>query len=375
MAKDYYEILGVPRTASEEEIKKAFRRLAKQYHPDRNKGRKEAEQRFKEINEAHNVLIDKEKRAQYDQFGEARAKGFAGSEFWDSFRSRQGGQPRGQPEGEEYFSGGESGDLGDIFSQFFRREAPFGGHSRRRGPRRGEDIEVALQVPFEMAAHGGETEIAIPSVFGCDRCGGSGAEPGTRSQVCPVCHGAGEVQSVQGAFAFSRPCPRCYGRGEVIAKPCSKCNGTGEIQTTRRFRLKIPRGVRDGQKIRLAGQGQPGRDGGPSGNLLVEVRVEEHAHFKRKGDDIYGEAAINAVQAALGARVHVPTIHGDVALRIPAGTQPGTTLRLRGRGVTSADGRAGDHYITIRVTTPTNLSEDQKKLLREFARSAGIPTD
>ena len=262
MAKDYYEILGVPRTASEEEIKKAFRRLAKQYHPDRNKGQKAAEQRFKEINEAHNVLIDKDKRAQYDQFGEARAKGFAGSEFWDSFRSRQGGRPRGAPQAEEYFSGAESGDLGDIFSQFFRREAPFGGRSRRRGAQQGEDIEVALQVPFEMAAHGGETEIAIPSVFSCDRCGGSGSEPGTRSQVCPVCHGAGNVQAVQGAFAFSRPCPRCYGRGEVIAKPCSKCNGTGEIQATRRFRLKIPRGVRDGQKIRLAGKASPGATAG-----------------------------------------------------------------------------------------------------------------
>jgi molecular chaperone DnaJ len=183
------------------------------------------------------------------------------------------------------------------------------------------------------------------------------------------------VQTAQGGFAFSRPCPRCYGRGEVIAQSCSKCNGSGEVQTTRRFRLKIPRGVRDGQKIRLAGQGQPGGDGGPGGDLLVEVRVAEHPQFKRKGDDIYGEATINAVQAALGARAHVPTIHGDVSLRIPPGTQPGATLRLRGRGVTTADGRAGDHYVTLRVATPTNLSEEQKKLLREFAKSAGIPAE
>jgi molecular chaperone DnaJ len=372
MAKDYYEILGVPRTASEEEIKKAFRRLAKQYHPDRNRGDKSAEQRFKEINEAHNVLTDKDKRAQYDQFGEARARGFAGSEFWDSFRSRQRAGAPGAQQAEEAF---EFGDLGDIFSQFFRREAPFGGRSRRRGPQRGEDSELTLEVPFDLAAHGGQTEVAIPSVFACDRCGGSGGEPGTHSQVCPVCHGSGNVQTVQGAFAFSRPCPRCYGRGEVIVKPCSKCNGAGEIQTTRRFRLRIPRGVRDGQKIRLARQGQPGSAGGTSGDLLVEVRVQEHPQFKRKGDDIYGETTINAVQAALGARARVPTIHGEVSLRIPAGTQPGATLRLRGRGVTTADGRAGDHYVTIHVTTPTNLAEEQRKLLRDFARSAGIPAD
>jgi len=368
--KDYYEILGVPRTASEEEIKKAFRRLAKQHHPDRNRGDKSAEQRFKEINEAHSVLTDKQKRAQYDQFGEARARGFTGSEFWDTFKGAQA-----KPRDGERFVWSDFDDLGDVFSQFFRRESPFGARAGRRGPTRGEDIEVRLQVPFNTATLGGRIEISIPSVFSCDRCGGSGGEPGTGSQTCPLCHGHGNIESVQGAFALSRPCPRCYGRGQVITAPCRQCNGTGQVQTTRRFNVAIPRGVREGQKIRLAGQGQPGRDGAPSGDLLVEVHVEEHPQFKRKGNDIYGEATVNVVQAALGARVRVPTIHGEVALRIPPGTQPGTSLRLRGRGVKSAGGDAGDHYVTIRVTTPANLTKEQEALLRQFAKSADLPID
>ena len=366
--KDYYEILGVKRDASGDEIKKAFRRLARKYHPDRNKGDKNAEARFKEINEAHNVLINKDKRAQYDRFGEARARGFTGSGFWDeSVRGRGGAEG-------STFSWEDIGDLGNIFSQFFRRESPFG---TRRGvePRRGEDIEVAVEVPFDLAVRGGRMKISVPGVFTCKSCGGSGAEPGTKSEPCPVCGGSGNTQTLQGAFAFSRPCPRCYGRGQVITTPCRTCGGSGQKQAARRYQVKIPRGVQDGQKIRLAGQGHPGTAGAASGDLLVEVHVQEHVEFERKGNDVYGEATINMVQAVLGTQVRVHTVGGDVRLRVPPGTQSGDRLRLRGRGVTSADGRTGDHYVAIRVSIPRNLTEEQKELLKKFGQAAGLKSD
>ena len=366
--KDYYEILGVKRDASSDEIKKAFRRLARKYHPDRNKGDKNAEARFKEVNEAHNVLIDKDKRAQYDRFGEARARGFTGSGFWDESERDGGGA------GARTFSWEEIGGLGDIFSQFFRRESPFGAR-RSAEPRRGEDIEVASEVPFDLAVRGGRMKISVPGVFMCKRCGGSGAEPGTKLETCPVCDGTGNTQAVQGAFAFSRPCPRCYGRGRIITTPCRTCGGSGQEQAARRYQVKIPRGVRDGQKIRLAGQGHPGAAGGPGGDLLVEVHVQKHAEFERRGNDVYGEATINVVQAMLGTEVRVHTVRGDVTLRVPPGTQSGEQLRLRGRGVASADGRTGDHYVAIRVSIPRSLTEEQKELLRKFDQAAGLKSD
>lgn len=382
--KDYYEILGVKRDASEEEIRKAFRRLAKQHHPDRNKGNKEAERKFKEANEAYGILMDKEKRAQYDRFGEARARGFTGEEFWQTFGGAPGGRggrggrtrrPRPEPGAEEMFGGeapGEAGDLGDIFSQFFRREAPFGARTWRTGPAAGEDVEVSVEVPFDLAVRGGPMTISVPSTFTCDRCAGSGAEPGSGSEPCPVCHGTGNVQTAQGAFAFSRPCPRCYGRGVVITTPCRQCNGSGQTQTTRRFRIRIPPGVSDGQKIRLAGHGQPGRDGGPSGDLLVEVHVGAHPQFRREGNDVYSDASIHMVQAALGTRLRVPTVEGEVALRVPPGTQPDTRLRIPGRGIRSADGRTGDHYVTVRVAIPTRLTEEQRGMLEALGKTMGV---
>jgi len=369
MAKDYYQILGVARNATEEEIKRAYRWLARQYHPDRHKGDKQAEQKFKEINEAYHVLMDKEKRAQYDRFGEARERGFTGTDFWEAFtRGRRAGP-------QEAFSWTDLGGLGDILSQFFRRESPFASRVWRAGPARGEDVEVAAEVPFDVAVRGGRMTVSVPGVYACSRCRGSGAEPGTRSQVCPTCHGTGHVEAVQGAFAFSRPCPRCFGRGQVIATPCRECRGTGQVETTRRFQVTIPRGVRDGARIRLAGQGQPGRDGGPSGDLYVRVRVTRHPEFQRSGNDIISQATINLVQAALGTKLRVRTVQGDALVTVPPGTQPGDRLRLRGKGVKGPDGRAGDHYVVIRVTVPKNLTQEQKDLLRRFARSAGLEAD
>jgi len=363
--KDYYAILGVSRDASEEEIKRAFRRLAKKYHPDRNKGNKEAERRFKEINEAHSILTDKEKRAQYDRFGTVRDKGFTGATFWEQFGAR-GGRPRA-----ERFSWSDLGDLGEIFSQFFRRESPFGSRARRGGPVRGDDLHATVEVPFDLAVNGGRMMTTVAGVFPCRACGGSGARPGTRAQPCPECNGTGTVQDLQGAFAFSRPCPRCYGRGEIITAPCARCNGTGQEDGVRRYNVRIPKGVRDGQRIRLAGQGQPGRDGGPPGDLIVEVRVAPHPQFRREGNDVHSDVYVDMVQAALGTSVEVETVRGRVKLTIPAGTQPGARLRLRGRGITGADGRTGDHYVQVRVRVPRNLTERQRELLRQFADSAG----
>jgi molecular chaperone DnaJ len=369
--KDYYEVLGVKRDAGEDEIKKAFRRLAKKYHPDRNKGDKDSERRFKEANEAYNVLSNSKKRAQYDQFGKARAQGFTGEGFWDAFRSARGGKAPGA----ERMEWGDAGGMGDIFSQFFRRESPYGARTWRSGPTRGEDTEVSLRVSFETAAHGGKVSVTVPSVFACTQCGGSGAQPGSKTITCPTCQGTGNTQTAQGAFAFSRPCPQCFGRGEVITTPCSRCGGSGQAQQTKRFNINIPRGIQSGRHIRLAGQGQPGREGGPNGDLLIQVEVEPHAEFKRKGNDIHSEATVNVAQAVLGARLQVNTLSGVVSVRVPHGTQPESTLRLRGKGITSPDGRTGDHYVTIHVALPKNLSDSQKEKLKEFARSAGLSPD
>ncbi len=364
--KDYYEILGVSRNATEAKIKKAYRRLARKHHPDQNKGDKQSEQKFKEINEAYHVLIDKEKRAQYDRFGEARQRGFAGDDFREAFMRGRRARPQ------EEFSWGDAGDFGDILSQFLRRESPFGAQGWRAGPMKGEDIEVAVQVPFEAAVRGGKMNVAVPGVFACSKCNGTGAQPGTKSQTCPTCRGRGNVQTAQGGFAFSRPCPQCFGRGQVITMPCSQCRGSGQVETTRRYQVKIPRGVRDGARIRLTGQGHPGRDGGPSGDLYVRVGVAEHAEFKRTGNDVTSEVAVNVVQAALGTKVRVRTVQGDAVVRVPPGTQPGDRLRLRGKGVVGSDGSAGDHYLTIRVTVPKDLTDEQKDLLRKFGQSAGL---
>ena len=365
--KNYYDILGVKRDASKAEMRKAFRKLAKKHHPDRNKGDKASEARFKEVNEAYNVLNDDEKRKQYDTFGQVRDQGFSGGQdFWSAFGGgRAGGGRPGGAQAESFSWGG----VGDIFSQFFRRESPFGagGASRRAGPMRGEDIEANVTVPFDMAVSGGKAKITVPGTFACKTCAGTGAKPGTKPQPCSLCHGTGSVQDVQGGFAFSRTCPQCFGRGAVVGSPCSDCRGTGQVQQARRYQVNIPRGVRDGQRIRLAGQGQPGSNGGPNGDLYVRAQVARDARFARKGNNVHSEVTVTMVQAALGTRVDVQTVQGKASVRIPPGTQSGDPLRLRGKGITSADGRTGHHVVTVRVMTPKDLTPEQKELLKKFA--------
>ncbi|MEW6358105.1 MAG: molecular chaperone DnaJ [Planctomycetota bacterium] len=357
---DYYSTLGVSKNATQEEIKKAYRRLAKKYHPDKNKGDKEAERRFKEVGEAYDVLSHKEKRQQYDRFGTAGPQGFS-----DFFRQAAGGRGRPTTGG---FSFDDLGDFGSFFSNFFRGA---GADSFRRTARqRGQDIEADVSVPFDLAACGGKTSITIPRMEACSTCGGSGAKPGSKSRRCSTCQGTGSVQFGQGGFAFSRPCPQCEGKGQTAEDVCPTCRGAGQVQRQRRIDVKVPKGINDGQRIRLAGQGQEGVGGGAKGDLYLRIRILPHRDFARKGRDIYSEVEVPMTDAALGTTVDVPTMEGTVSLRIPPGTQPGAKLRLRGRGVEDADGRKGDHFVAVKVSIPKSLSKKQKELLQELAKSS-----
>ncbi len=355
--RDYYEVLGVSRNASQEEIKKAYRKLARKYHPDVNPGDKEAENRFKEVKEAYEVLSDKEKRAQYDQFGHTGA----GSEAFGGFGGFGGGAGS--------FTR-DFGDFGDIFDMFF-------GESGRRDhyrPQQGNDIQVELEIDFEKAAFGWKTEIKIPRKEACPTCGGSGARPGTRPSTCSVCGGTGKIRSTQstplGHFQTVRTCTNCGGEGKVITSPCGKCHGTGMVQDISKISIKIPAGVDDGTRLRVAGEGEPGMRGGPPGDLYVVIRVKPHPLFKRKGNDVISELPISIVQAALGDEVQVPTLDGKVKLKIPPGTQSETFFRLRGKGIPHLRGYGrGDHHVKIRVVTPVNLSEKQEKILRELGKT------
>lgn len=347
--RDYYEILGVPRDASEQEIKKAYRRLARQYHPDVNKS-PEAEARFKEINEAYQVLSDPEKRTAYDRFGRAGLSGMG------SFN--------------DFGFGGMDDLLESLFGGFGRRA------SARRGPVRGENIQVTLTLDFEEAAFGCEKEIEVTRLETCSHCQGSGAEPGTQPIRCPQCNGTGEVRRVQqsflGSFVSVNTCPRCGGTGEVVVTPCTVCRGAKRISVTRKLAVEIPPGVTNGTQIRLAGEGQPGLRGGPPGNLYVVLSVWEHPYFKRRGDDIYLQLNINVAQAALGDKVRVPTLDGEVELSIPPGTQTGQTFRLRGKGVPHLrqNGR-GDQYVVVQVVVPTHLTPEQRDLFMKLSRTLG----
>ncbi len=367
--KDYYKTLGVAETATADEIKRAYRKLAKKYHPDANPGDKGAAEKFKEINEAHEILSDPKKRKQYDDM-----KRFAGA----GFRGFQGGAagPQGFDIGDIFgrFAGGagaafttDIGGFGDIFSTIFDRGGRF--RRERYGPQKGPDLHAEVEVPFETAAKGGTAVIGVTKNETCDRCSGSGAEPGSTVSKCPRCGGTGMISQSQGGFAVSRPCPRCYGRGEVVAQPCAKCGGTGQVQRTRRLSVKIPAGTEDGGKIRLRGQGEPGIAGGPPGDLIITVRVRGHRFFKRKGLDVYCDVKINLSQAVLGARIKLRTLNGRHAiLKIPPGTQPGTTFKLKGMGI-ERDGRRGDQYVTVNVAVPTDLTPEEKKLFERFQES------
>lgn len=349
------------RDASAAEIKKAYRRLARQYHPDVNKDDPQAEERFKEINEAYSVLSDPEKRAAYDRMGHA------------AFESaRSGGGAAGGPFGTG-FEGFE--DLGDLFDMFFGGMG-MGRGRRARGPEPGSDLRYDLTIDFEEAAFGTEKEIVIPRIETCPRCGGNRAEPGTPVDTCPACRGTGEIRHVRntafGQFVNVTTCHQCGGEGRVVRTPCSECQGRGRVQRTRRLKVRIPAGVDDDFRLRMAGEGEAGLRGGPPGDLYVFISVRRHPEFERRGDDVYSQIPISFTQAALGAEVKVSTLDGLVNLKIPEGTQTGTVFRLRGRGVPRLRGMGrGDHLVRVEVQVPTRLNARQKELLREFAALSG----
>lgn len=354
MAKrDFYDVLGIPRDADANAIKSAYRKLARQYHPDVNKA-SDAEERLKEINEAYEVLSDPEKRQMYDRFGHAAAQGGFGS-------AGQG------------FSG--FGGFGDIFEEFFGGFS--GTRAAQRGPLRGNDLRYDLDITFEEAVFGVEREIEVPRLELCPQCQGTGAEPGTRPIRCPQCNGTGEVrraqQTILGQFVSVTTCPRCNGEREIVTTPCTMCRGQKRVTRTRKLSVTIPPGVDDGMRIRLSGEGEPGERGGPSGSLYVVLRVNPHPLFRRQENDILLEYPVSIVQAALGAEVKVPTLNGPAMLTIPAGTQHGTVIKLRGRGVPILrSNRRGDQVITVRVVVPEKLSEKQRKLLQELGESLGL---
>ena len=362
--RDYYEVLGVSKGASDDEIKKAYRKLAKKYHPDMNPGDKEAEAKFKEVNEAYSILSDSEKRARYDQFGHAGVDPNYGA-----------GGPGGG------FGGFDMGDidLGDIFGSFFGGGfGGFGGStsSRRNGPQKGESLRASLTISFEEAAFGCEKEINLNRTEECEACHGSGAESGTTAETCPDCRGTGvvRVQQRTGGFAFSStaPCSRCRGTGKIIHTPCKACGGSGSVKKTKRVTVSIPAGIDDGQAISLRGQGNAGKNGGPAGDLIVAVHVKPHPQFHRDGTTVLYEQPVTFYQAVMGAELEIPTIDGKVKYNLPAGTQTGTTFRLRGKGIPELRGRGrGDQYVTVRVQIPTSLNGEQKEALRAFAEAMG----
>ena len=361
--RDYYEVLGVSRSASEDEIKKAYRKLAKQYHPDLNPGNAEAEQKFKEVNEAYEVLSDSNKKARYDQFG------FAGVDPNYGAGAGGGGGFGG-------FTDFDFGDLGDIFGSFFGGGFGGGARSSRNGPQRGESIRAGVTVSFEEAAFGCEKEVTVDRVDQCPTCKGSGCEPGTTPEVCTQCGGSGQVQqrrqTPMGVFATTTTCPKCGGRGKIIHSPCKDCNGTGQQRKRKTIQVNIPAGIDNGQTISLRGQGNAGRNGGPAGDLLITVTVRPHQLFRREGNDVLCEAPITFTQAVLGGEMEIPTIDGKVKYDIPEGTQTGTTFRLRGKGIPNLNGRGrGDQYVTVYIETPRNLNREQKEALKKFSQSLG----
>jgi molecular chaperone DnaJ len=364
--KDYYQILGVAKNASQTDVKKAYRKLAQRYHPDANPGDKAAEERFKEISAAYDVIGDEEKRRQYDQIRDVAASGFGAGGFPGGGRAGAGA---GGGVRFEDFGFTDVGDLGDIFSVISGRRG------RRRGaqPVRGADLETSVRVSFEDAMRGTTVPVRIQGPAPCPTCGGSGAEPGTSPSACPQCGGTGSVAVNHGPFSISQMCPRCRGTGRVVEHPCRTCRGSGSVRTSRSFKVKVPAGVRNGARIRLSGRGEPGPASAAPGDLYVVVNVAAHELFGRKGNDITLELPVTFAEAALGANVRVPTLDGDVTLKVPAGTQPGQTFRIRGRGAPRKGGR-GDLLVTARVEVPKRLSRDEKQLLRQLREVETAPS-
>lgn len=367
-ARDYYQTLGVSEAASPEEIKKTYRKLARKYHPDANPDDPTAEERFKEISAAYQVISDPEKRMQYDRMRKAGAGAFGG------FGGRGGGPggPGGPGGGwqsidiEDLGDLGGLGGLGDLFSSIFGQRARPGGAARR--PQRGRDREVEVRVSFDVAAKGGRITVPVPLEEECPRCHGSGGEPGTKVQTCPQCGGSGQISLVQGGFAVQRPCPRCYGRGTLVETPCRECGGDGAVTRRRRVRVRISAGIVDGGKVRLKGKGEPGVAGGPPGDLYLTVRIREDTFFRREGLDVVATVPLTIVQAMLGTKLRVRTIRGEKAeLTIPPGTQAGTRFRLQGLGVKSGD-KVGDQFVEVQVKVPEDLSEEDRALVEELAQ-------
>jgi len=352
--RDYYEVLGVSKTATDDEIKKAYRQTAKKYHPDMHPGDKEAEAKFKEANEAYAVLSDKEKRSQYDQFGHAAFDPSRGGTGFD-------------------FDGFGGFDFGDIFSSFFG-----GGSSsqRRNAPTRGDDIYARVTISFEEAAFGCKKDVSFARVGKCGECDGSGASKGTSPETCPTCKGSGKVSAAQrtafGVFQTTQPCQNCRGTGKIIKSPCQNCRGTGYIKSTKKLEVSIPAGIDDGQRIALRGEGNDGRNGGYAGDLIIEVSVRPHAYFAREGYNIYCDVPITFTEAALGAEIEIPTLEGKQKFSIPEGTQNGTSFTLREKGVQIINTKKrGDLIFTVNVEVPKSLTSKQKELLKSFAESCG----
>ncbi|GGH27899.1 molecular chaperone DnaJ [Paenibacillus segetis] len=353
--RDYYEVLGLGKNASDEEIKKAYRKLARQYHPDVNKAA-DAEAKFKEVKEAYDVLSDAGQRSRYDQYGHI-----------DPNQGMGGG----------FSGGGDFGGFGDIFDMFFGG----GGGGRRdpNGPQRGNDLQYTMTVEFKEAVFGKETDITIPRTESCDTCSGSGAKPGTKPETCSVCHGSGQQEVVQntpfGRMVNRRACSNCGGKGQIIKEKCPTCHGNGAVKKQRKIHVRIPAGVDDGAQLRMTGEGEGGLRGGPAGDLYIIIRVKTHDFFQREGDDIYCEVPLTFTQAALGDEIEIPTLTEKVKLKIPAGTQTGTYFRLKGKGVPKLRGIGqGDQHIKVVVVTPSKLSDEQKDLMRQIAAMDGEHT-
>jgi len=348
MAKrDFYEILGVGKSASDDELKKAYRKLAMKHHPDRNPGSKEAEEKFKEAKEAYEMLSDSQKRDAYDRYGHA------------------GVDPNNGMGGAG--AGGFADAFGDIFGDIFGQAA--GGRGGRGGPQvyRGADLRYNLEITLEQAAHGYDTTIRVPSWDSCETCDGTGAKPGTSPIACTTCGGHGQVRMQQGFFSVLQTCPKCHGSGKINPSPCGTCSGAGKIKRNKTLEVQIPAGIDDGMRIRSSGNGEPGMNGGPPGDLYVEIRIKQHAVFQREGDDLHCEIPISFAKAALGGEVEVPTLNGKASFTLPEGTQSGKTFRLRSKGIKGVrSGYAGDLFCHVVIETPVTLTERQKELLREF---------
>ena len=352
MAKrDFYEILGVAKNSSEEEIKKSYRKLAMKYHPDRNPDSKESEEKFKEVKEAYEMLTNPEKREAYDRYGHAGV---------DPNMGGGGG-----------FGGAGAGGFADSFGDIFGDIFGGGGRGRGAGPQvyRGADLRYNLEITLEQAAHGFDTTIRVPSWDKCDTCHGTGAKPGTAPVTCTTCNGHGQVRMQQGFFSIQQTCPKCHGNGKVITDPCAPCGGQGRIKRNKTLEVKIPAGIDNGMRIRSSGNGEPGTNGGPAGDLYVEIHIKPHAVFQREGDDLHCEMPISFVKATLGGEIEVPTLSGKVSFTIPEGTQSGKTFRLKAKGIKGVrSGYAGDLFCHVAVETPVKLTDKQKDLLKEFER-------